>query len=1019
MSDSRARWYGKPVAAVCVAAAAVAMSARTLAVTEFGGSPGSGGSVCVVSLSQYGTNAREMESLVAIPLEDMLASLPGVIGTSSSCEYGEARVVARFAEGRDGTEAVSAAAQRLYESLPRSVQRPRISSARDDVGPAWVAAAVSDVGEPGALRALLERRVKPALESLAGVGEVSIDGGGVTELAVLLDDEAAALVGLSAEAVAESLAGSDGLVASGSLRSGYALVPVSMEARYPTVESIREAVIPGGTGEAIRLGSIARVDSRQREPESLSRVDGRRAVTIAVMPTGDANLARLSRDIAREAAKASSACGIGFTVLSDRGELAARSLKRVISAAIEAVVVVSVAAALVIGPRLCLGRSRVRSLAMVASAAMVPFILVVSAAILSCLMRGLSVGALAGLAIGLGSSIDCSILVAERLGSSKTVGSGAASVRELAPALAAGTATTILALAPMFGLEAVSPGVGAVAAGIAVTCGVSYAATIAIMPPVVLWGGDMVGLRRRSVEMARRLHRLRVGRPTTPRARRQSARLLAAAIAVCAERPRLVLAWSAAIGLAGVVAISISPKDVGTRTEGRDLYARLEFDQGLPLEAVDSRLADYAASLARLPGLVSTQSSARRGSANLLLTYDDDVADSASLAASAKLAAPAGSFLWIESRAPDERVWELLVRGDDDETCRSMAAAAAERIAALPLALEVALNFKVSAPAIVVKPDRDRSSAMGLPFSIVAGAMRRSVQAPVAYKRVGDTGDTDVRVGASRRVDEEALGSIVVASRGGATLEAASLVRIGREERIARIQRRDRRRSASLSIRTRRMDPEKAARETMAALEGLVTPPGYTLTFDRDAIEAARRLRRVTLSFVAAVALAYMAMAALSESFGLPLVALAAVPPSLAAPALILVATGSPLDASMACAFVAVSGVAVNASVLMADYIRKAKKVGFVASAMALYRVVRSRIVIVSATAATTVVGAIPLLVLDTGDMGMVRALAFVTACGGAASFMAAVTVVPALAAGAPRLFDRFGPSAPPRDGGD
>ncbi|HPB67095.1 MAG TPA: hypothetical protein PLW80_11050, partial [Spirochaetales bacterium] len=101
------------------------------------------------------------------------------------------------------------------------------------------------------------------------------------------------------------------------------------------------------------------------------------------------------------------------------------------------------------------------------------------------------------------------------------------------------------------------------------------------------------------------------------------------------------------------------------------------------------------------------------------------------------------------------------------------------------------------------------------------------------------------------------------------------------------------------------------------------------------------------------------------------------------------------------------------------DYIRKAKKAGFVASAMALYRVVRSRIVIVSATAATTVVGAIPLLVLDTGDMGMVRALAFVTACGGAASFMAAVTVVPALAAGAPRLFDRFGPSAPPRDGGD
>jgi len=232
------------------------------------------------------------------------------------------------------------------------------------------------------------------------------------------------------------------------------------------------------------------------------------------------------------------------------------------------------------------------------------------------------------------------------------------------------------------------------------------------------------------------------------------------------------------------------------------------------------------------------------------------------------------------------------------------------------------------------------------------------------------------------------------------------------------IQRRDRRRSASLSIRTRRMDPERVERATMAALEGLDTPPGYTLTFDRDAIEAAERLRGISLSFAAAVALAYMAMAALSESFGLPLVALAAVPPSLALPALMLAAGRSPLDAPMACAFVAVSGVAVNASVLMADYIRKAKKNGPAASAMDLYRVVRSRIAIVSATAATTVVGAIPLLVLDPGDEGMVRALAFVTASGGAASFAAAVTVVPALAAAAPRLFDRFGLSAIARDGG-
>ncbi|MBU1079615.1 MAG: efflux RND transporter permease subunit, partial [Spirochaetes bacterium] len=440
------------------------------------------------------------------------------------------------------------------------------------------------------------------------------------------------------------------------------------------------------------------------------------------------------------------------------------------------------------------------------------------------------------------------------------------------------------------------------------------------------------------------------------------------------------------------------------------VYVHVEFEPGTAMEIVDERLAGYALSLAEVPGVGSVQSTARRGSGSVLLSLDKSSADR-SLAAKAARAAREtpvqGGFAWVPRPSRDERAWSLVVAGDDDRECRDIAAEAARAVAALPFVAQTVLDFKDGPGDVTIRPDRERSAAMGIPFSSAAAALRRAVFGPVAYKRVDGAGETDVRVAASRdgKPRPRDIGA-TLAQTGNGAARVDSFSRIGLEKDVSRIRRLDRRRVASISARCAPLDPREARASFYAAVSGVALPPGYSIEFDRDAIEAADRLGGAGASFALAASLAFMIAAALSESFGAPLAVIAALPPSLAVPALLLAVSGSPMDAATASAFVAVSGMSVNASFLTFDERRRVAARPGAASAYDAYRMTRARIGSLAATSATSVAGSLPFLFLSDPGSGLVRSLAFVAATGTAVSFLSALTVIPALASAAPRLFN-------------
>jgi len=75
-----------------------------------------------------------------------------------------------------------------------------------------------------------------------------------------------------------------------------------------------------------------------------------------------------------------------------------------------------------------------------------------------------------------------------------------------------------------------------------------------------------------------------------------------------------------------------------------------------------------------------------------------------------------------------------------------------------------------------------------------------------------------------------------------------------------------------------------------------------------------------------------------------------------------------------------------------------------------LYRLTRARSASLAATCGTSVLGALPFLMLSDSGNAMARSLAFVAATGTAASFFISITVVPALVSVVPGLFKTFSP---------
>lgn len=154
-----------------------------------------------------GASPDVVEKQVVEPLENSIKAVDGVTGITSTASEGNAVIMASFDFGSEGTKQLVAdiqqAVNRARAQLPQDVDPQVFAGSTDDM-PTVVLAVTSDKDQQ-ALADQLDRTVVPALEDIAGVGQVSVNGVQDLQVSITPDDKKLAAACLNTMTLSEAL----------------------------------------------------------------------------------------------------------------------------------------------------------------------------------------------------------------------------------------------------------------------------------------------------------------------------------------------------------------------------------------------------------------------------------------------------------------------------------------------------------------------------------------------------------------------------------------------------------------------------------------------------------------------------------------------------------------------------------------------------------------------------------------------------------------------------------------------
>ena len=248
-----------------------------------------------------GASPEDIEKDVARRVEDAVSGVEGLKHTYSTCFENAGNTIVEFAIGTD----VDVAAQDVREKidaivgdLPAGCDRPTI--AKLDINAAAIATMFLRGGlAPDDLYWEAVNRVHDRLASVKGVADVQVIGGEEREVWIELDRDALAAAGLTAAQVAQAVGRGVLSVPGGRVREAGTELAVRFDAEYRSVDEIGSLQVAGADGARRYLRDLGTVRLATEEPRQRAFLDGEPGVTVKVVKKSDGNTVETVRELKR------------------------------------------------------------------------------------------------------------------------------------------------------------------------------------------------------------------------------------------------------------------------------------------------------------------------------------------------------------------------------------------------------------------------------------------------------------------------------------------------------------------------------------------------------------------------------------------------------------------------------------------------------------------------------------------------------------------------------------------------
>jgi multidrug efflux pump len=982
------------------------MSVGSMPIREF---PAIERPIVSISTDYRGAASDIVERRVTQVLEDQLAGIAGITKISSVSYDERSRITLEFSRDRDIDGAANDVRDRVSSvlgMLPDEAEPPQIS--KQDAGAdtsMWISVS-SDTRSVMEVSDFADRYIVDALSAVDGVARIRNSGMRRPAMRIWIDTKRLAARELTVADVEDALRRENVQIPSGRLESTAREFTLRTNTGFQSPGDFERLVLKQGEGDyLIRLGEVAEVEFAPEDRRTYSATDGGADMSLGIIPQAQANLLQVNTDVTKriEELQATMPPDIDLAINIDTAVFIRASLLEVGKALAIALGLVLIVIYTFLGT--------VR--ATIIPAVTIPISIIAAFIVMAGQGYSINTLTLLGFVLAIGLVVDDAIVVLEDIvrrieGKEPTLLAAVNGSREIGFAV---IATTLVLIAVILTVSFMPGNIGDIFSEF----GISLAAAVAFSSLIAL---TLVPMLTSKLFHDNRLHRGRVARFVDVVFQKLSS-WYGRVLRRVSARPFVVIGAALFIFVSSLTLLGRLPSEFMPR-EDRGLTlaiitapdgSSLDYTLGYIKKVEEIIMADKEkgdvlrvlgrsgswgggadVNTGRVVAPLEVWSKRERSAQELVSSWNRQFAD---LPGAQVYAFAPGAWAIGQSSRP----LAIVLGGTNYDELAQWRDVVMEEASKIPGLSNLQSDYNERKPKIDVFIDRDRAADLGVSLSNVGRTLETILGSRVVttFIREGEEYRVILQGADERRQTPSDLETIYVRSQtSGALIPLSNLVRLEEMAGPVDLRRFDRMRSITISAS---LVDNYSLGDALAEFERIVRdnlPESARLGYDGESREFKATGKSVYVTFMLALVIAYLVLAAQFESFKHPLIIMTTVPLAVTGALIGLWVFGATINIYSQIGAIMLIGLAAKNGILIVEFANQLRDRGE-DYREAIIHAARTRLRPVLMTSMCTAFGSVPLL-LATGAGELSRqSIGAVVFFGVSFSVLLTLVVVPAV----------------------
>lgn len=245
-----------------------------------------------ITTAYPGASAELMQGFVTTPIQQAVSAASGVDYVTSTSRQGVSSVKVKVRLGFSPEVAMSEVVAKVAEvknELPVEATDPKIVKATGTTIATVYMAFNSASMTPEQISNYLSREMQPRLATIEGISETQILGGQTFAMRIWLDPLKMAARGLTADQVRNALLANNFLAAPGTVKGVFTISNIVLKSDLKDVDAFKELVVLREGKNLVRLKDVAEVELAAQSYDSTVTLQGEKAVFMGIKNAPDAN----------------------------------------------------------------------------------------------------------------------------------------------------------------------------------------------------------------------------------------------------------------------------------------------------------------------------------------------------------------------------------------------------------------------------------------------------------------------------------------------------------------------------------------------------------------------------------------------------------------------------------------------------------------------------------------------------------------------------------------------------------